>query len=74
MLPTHDVDCPKCGRFVYTAISLEDVFPADDGPAGPRVMTDTRGEYVLCPHCHARIAMQRVGAPAEAGYRPRRGA
>lgn len=29
MLPTHDVDCPNCGKFVYTALSLEDVIPAD---------------------------------------------
>ena len=72
MLPTHDVDCPKCGRFVYTAISLEDVFPADDGPASPRVMTDAAGDYLLCPHCHARISMRRVGAADDAGYMPLR--
>jgi hypothetical protein len=31
VLPVHDVDCPKCKQRVYTAISLEDVIPAD-GP------------------------------------------
>lgn len=68
MLPTHEVDCPSCGRFVYTAISLEDVFPADDGPSGPRVLSDARGEYLLCPHCRARIGLERVEAGA--GLKP----
>lgn len=68
MLPTHDVDCPKCGRFVYTALSLEDVFPADS-PAGPRVMTDERGDYLTCPHCNTRIPMKRITTDAGVGFR-----
>lgn len=48
MLPTHDVDCPKCGRFVYTALSLEDVLAAD-APTGPKVQTDAIGAYLRCP-------------------------
>jgi hypothetical protein len=68
MLPTHDVDCPACGRFLYTAISLEDVVAAD-APAGPRIDTDERGEYIKCPHCTARVAMERVTMPAGTGFR-----
>ena len=59
MLPTHDVDCPECGKFVYTALSLDDVLPAD-GATTPKVLTDARGDYLPCPHCGARIAMQRI--------------
>jgi len=28
MLPTHDVDCPNCGKFVYTALSRSDELDA----------------------------------------------
>ena len=68
MLPTHDVDCPECGKFVYTALSLEDVLAAD-APTAPAVQTDARGPYLRCPHCAARIAMKRITTPAGAGYR-----
>jgi DNA-directed RNA polymerase subunit RPC12/RpoP len=68
MLPTHDVDCPKCGKFVYTALSLEDVVAADT-PTGPEVQTDARGPYVRCPHCGVRIPMKRITTQAGVGYR-----
>ena len=68
MLPTHDVDCPACGKFLYTALSLEDFFPAE-APTSPRVLTDAQGDYLPCPHCEARVAMQRVLTGAGAGYR-----
>jgi DNA-directed RNA polymerase subunit RPC12/RpoP len=68
MLPTHDVDCPECGKFVYTALSLEDVLAAD-APTAPAVRTDACGPYLRCPHCAARIAMKRITTPGGAGYR-----
>jgi len=68
MLPTHDVDCPKCGGFLYTALSLEDFFPAD-APTSPKVMTDGDGDYMPCPHCGERVAMKRVATDAGAGFR-----
>jgi DNA-directed RNA polymerase subunit RPC12/RpoP len=68
MLPTHDVDCPKCGKFVYTALSLEDVLAAQ-APASPKVQTDARGDFLCCPHCGARIAMQRVTTAGGTGFR-----
>jgi DNA-directed RNA polymerase subunit RPC12/RpoP len=66
MLPTHDVACPECGKFVYTALSLEDVVPAD-APSGPKILFDKDGPFLTCPHCRARIAMTQVqtrGGPA----------
>ena len=68
MLPVHDVDCPKCGRRAYTAISLEDVIPAE-APTAPKVMSDARGYHLLCPHCRARIEMKRVETPGGVGFR-----
>lgn len=68
MLPTHDVDCPDCGRFVYTALSLEDVLAAD-APTSPQVRADARGDYLRCPHCGARIPMQRIDTDAGVGFR-----
>jgi hypothetical protein len=68
MLPTHDVDCPACGRFLYTALSLEDVVTAD-APTGPRIDSDERGKYIRCPHCAARVAMKPVATAAGTGFR-----
>jgi DNA-directed RNA polymerase subunit RPC12/RpoP len=68
MLPTHDVDCPACGKFLYTALSLEDFFPAD-APTMPRVLTDGQGDYLPCPHCGARVEMKRVITSAGPGFR-----
>jgi DNA-directed RNA polymerase subunit RPC12/RpoP len=68
MLPTHDVDCPECGKFVYTALSLDDVLPADAATT-PKVLNDERGDYLLCPHCGARIAMKRITTSGHVGFR-----
>ena len=68
MLPTHDVDCPKCGRFLYTALSLEDVLAADS-LMSPAVESDARGDYLRCPHCKERIAMKRITTDAGVGFR-----
>jgi predicted RNA-binding Zn-ribbon protein involved in translation (DUF1610 family) len=68
MLPTHDVDCPRCGKYLYTALSLEDVLAADRAES-PRIRTDAQGDYLPCPHCGARIAMKRVTTNAGAGFR-----
>ena len=68
MLPTHDVDCPACGQFLYTALSLEDFAPAG-APTSPNIETDARGDYLRCKHCGARIAMKRITTNAGPGYR-----
>jgi hypothetical protein len=68
MLPTHDVDCPKCGKFVYTALSLEDVL-APDAPTSPKAQTDARGDYLPCPHWGFRIPMKRITTKAGVGFR-----
>lgn len=68
MLPTHDVDCPKCGKFLYSALSLEDVLAAD-APGSPAVLSDDAGDYLRCPHCAARLAMKRITTPRGVGFR-----
>jgi DNA-directed RNA polymerase subunit RPC12/RpoP len=70
MLPTHDVHCPECDKFVYTALTLEDSFPAD-GPASPKVESDARGDFVRCPHCGRRISMLRVTTDSGVSFRRR---
>jgi sarcosine oxidase delta subunit len=65
MLPTHDVDCPFCGKFLYSALSLENVVDAE-APTSPKVENDERGNYLRCPHCRARVAVKFV----EIGGRP----
>lgn len=68
MLPTHDVHCPKCGEFVYTALSLEDVVPAD-APTAPKILHDAQGDYLPCPSCGTRIAMKRIRTKGGAAFR-----
>jgi hypothetical protein len=53
---------------VYTAISLEDVVPAD-APTAPKVVSDAHGYYLRCPHCQARIEMKRIEGPGGIGFR-----
>jgi DNA-directed RNA polymerase subunit RPC12/RpoP len=68
MLPTHDVDCPFCGKFLYTALSLENVVDAD-APTSPKVVSDASGDYLRCPHCKGRVAMKMVEVRGRRGFR-----
>ena len=68
MLPTHDVDCPACGKFLYTAFSLEDVLAAE-APTSPKVEADAGGDYLRCKHCGARVPMKRITTRAGVGFR-----
>jgi DNA-directed RNA polymerase subunit RPC12/RpoP len=69
MLPTHDVDCPQCGRFLYSALSLEDVVEPG-APTSPKLEQDAQGTFLRCPHCQARVAMKRVTVRGREGWRP----
>ena len=68
MLPTHDVDCPFCGKFLYSALSLENVVDAD-APTTPKVQSDEKGDYLPCPHCKARVPMKPVEIRGRRGFR-----
>lgn len=68
MLPTHDVNCPACGKFLYTALSLEDVLAAE-APMSPKVESDADGDYLRCEHCGTRVAMKRITTGAGVGFR-----
>jgi hypothetical protein len=69
MLPTHDVHCPRCDQFLYSALSLEDVVDGD-APTAPRVEHDDRGSFLRCPHCRTRIAMKPVLTAGRRAFRP----
>ncbi|HKU46548.1 MAG TPA: hypothetical protein VJQ58_06665 [Burkholderiales bacterium] len=69
MLPTHDVHCPSCDKFLYSALSLEDVVDGE-APTAPRIEHDDQGAFLRCPHCQARIAMKRVSSGARSAFRP----
>ena len=68
MLPTHDVDCPYCGKFLYSALSLENVVDAD-APTSPKVESDASGHYLLCGHCKAHVPMKLVEIRGRRGFR-----
>jgi hypothetical protein len=68
MLPTHDVHCPGCDKFVYTALTLEDSFAAD-APTSPKVESDGEGDFLRCPHCGWRLALVRVTTGAGVAFR-----
>jgi endogenous inhibitor of DNA gyrase (YacG/DUF329 family) len=70
MLPTHDVPCPRCGKPLYSATSLEDAV-SDATPETPRIEQDADGYYVCCPSCGDRIAMERLQRGSRSAWRPR---
>ena len=70
MLPTHDVPCPHCGKPLYSATSLEDAVDAGTLEA-PKVQHDAAGDYLRCPSCGGRVAMQRLSSGERVAFRPR---
>lgn len=68
MLPTHDVPCPSCGGFLYTSTSLDDGVNTRT-PESPRVEADGQGFFMCCPHCRARVQMERYTAEGREAYR-----
>jgi uncharacterized C2H2 Zn-finger protein len=69
MLPTHDVPCPRCGKTLYSATSLEDAV-VDATPESPRIEHDDGGYFMRCPSCANRIAMRRLERDGAAAWRP----
>ena len=69
MLPTHHVPCPRCGKALYSAVSLDDGVDAG-AVESPRVESDPDGFHMNCPHCGKRIAMQRMTVGAAEAWRP----
>ena len=69
MLPTHPVPCPRCGKPLYWAVSLEDAVDAG-AVESPRVDRDAQGYYTTCPHCTQRIGMERVTAGSAEAWKP----
>jgi endogenous inhibitor of DNA gyrase (YacG/DUF329 family) len=67
MLPTHDVPCPRCGKALFSAISLEDGVNADT-PETPDVHEDKDGHYMNCPHCRERVPMERITSGHAVAY------
>jgi hypothetical protein len=69
MLPTHDVPCPRCGKALYSAVSLEDGVDAG-AVESPRVERDAAGHYMTCPHCTQRVRMERITAGSAEAWQP----
>lgn len=69
MLPTHDVPCPRCGKTLYSATSLEDAVVATT-PESPKIERDEHGYFMECPNCKSRVAMRRVARGDAAAWRP----
>jgi DNA-directed RNA polymerase subunit RPC12/RpoP len=69
MLPTHDVPCPRCGKTLFSATSLEDAVVAAT-PESPKIERDARGYFMRCPSCASRIAMRRLERDGAAAWRP----
>jgi DNA-directed RNA polymerase subunit RPC12/RpoP len=69
MLPTHDVPCPRCGKAMYSAVSLEDAVDAGSVES-PKVEHDLQGDYMRCPHCAQRVPMARMTVGNAEAWRP----
>lgn len=71
MLPTHPVPCPRCGKALFTAVSLDDAVDAG-AVESPNVKHDDAGDYMHCPHCAKRIPMARMTIGNAEAWRPAR--
>jgi len=70
MLPTHDVPCPRCGKPLYSATSLEDAVNAAT-PEAPKIEHAADGDYLRCPSCRSRVPMERLERDGRSAWRPR---
>ena len=68
MLPTHDVPCPRCGKPLYSATSLDDGVNAMT-PETPKIEHVDDGDYLRCPSCGARIARERMESGGRTAWR-----
>ncbi len=41
-----------------------------DAATAPKVLSDARGDYLLCPHCGTRIAMKRIRIADRDSFKP----
>jgi transcription elongation factor Elf1 len=71
MLPTHDVPCPRCGKPLYSSVSLEDGVDAG-AVESPKVEHDASGYFMTCPHCAKRVAMERMVVGKAEAWKPAR--
>ena len=71
MLPTHPVPCPRCGKALYSSVSLDDGVDAG-AVESPKVERDGGGDYMRCPHCAERVAMARMTVGNAQAWRPAR--
>jgi len=69
MLPTHGVPCPRCGKALYSAVSLEGGVDAG-GVESPKIEHDSHGDYMKCPHCGTRVPMARMRAGDAEAWKP----
>jgi ribosomal protein S27AE len=71
MLPTHDVPCPRCGKALYSAVSLEGGVDAG-AVESPKILHDSQGDYMQCPHCAQRVPMARMRVGKAEAWKPAR--
>jgi len=71
MLPTHEVPCPRCGKALYSSVSIEDGVNAAV-PEAPKLERDDSGYYIRCPHCASRVAMVKLRSGSASAVRPGR--
>ena len=64
------VKCPGCDQLLYEIHVI-----APDGSQStvgkpPTIHNDGNDEYIMCPHCQAKVVMFRSDTSAAIGFRP----
>jgi DNA-directed RNA polymerase subunit RPC12/RpoP len=65
----REVPCPKCGKPLYVLVKVtkgDPLWRVTDG--SPRVEEDDRGNFIRCPNCAERVAMEPNPEHVNAGY------
>jgi len=63
------VPCPCCKGELYRTTRIDAQGPWALGKDSPRIQSDERGPFMVCPHCHKRVILISDRTAAGAGLR-----
>jgi hypothetical protein len=63
----QEVKCPFCSEVLYRRGQL-DASVWGKTKDSPPIQNDASGNFIICPHCFRRVAMERTLTPVGTGF------
>ena len=63
------VPCPCCKGDLYRTARIDERAVGGLVQGSPRVQSDERGPFMICPHCHKRVVLASDRTAAGAGFK-----